>query len=166
MNPVYIHLLLNHIPILGAIFALLLFLYGFIKKNPSLLNAGLVSLVIITLLTIPTYLSGEEAEEIVEDLAGTSEFFLEEHEEWSEAAMWMMVSTGILAFISLLFASLRNLRKYLNYLIVIASLLTVIFMIIVGYYGGRITHDELRDSQIEKSSTVKHNAERSHHDDD
>jgi len=166
MDYIYIHLLLNHIPILGGVFGIILFLVGFFRKNQSLINAGLVSLVIITLVTIPAYLSGEEAEELVEGMAGTSEFYLEEHEEWSEVALWVMVTTGILSLVSLLMSSFHNIRRWLHYLVILASIASIILMVVVGNYGGKIRHSELRENVNGAVNQEKSELKKPDHDDD
>ena len=67
MNAAYVHLTLNHVPVLGVVFALPLLGFGLLRRNPALLRAGWVTLVAVALVAIPVYLSGEGAEEIVED---------------------------------------------------------------------------------------------------
>ncbi|MEO0332049.1 MAG: hypothetical protein AAF223_10235, partial [Bacteroidota bacterium] len=67
MNDAQIHLALNHFPIIGTLFGTVLLGIGVFGKNKSLLNTGLIILILMTLITIPVYLSGEGAEEIVEE---------------------------------------------------------------------------------------------------
>ncbi|MEM9674695.1 MAG: hypothetical protein AAF992_19025, partial [Bacteroidota bacterium] len=68
MNDAQIHLALNHFPILGTLFGTVILGFGVFRKNKSLLDTGLIILFLMTLITIPVYISGEGAEEIVEEL--------------------------------------------------------------------------------------------------
>ena len=40
MNAAYVHLTLNHVPVLGVVFALPLLGFGLLRRNPALLRAG------------------------------------------------------------------------------------------------------------------------------
>ncbi|MFC7671286.1 hypothetical protein ACFQT0_30695 [Hymenobacter humi] len=85
MNQAHWHLLLNHAPILGSLFGLVLLLLAVaLRLQPVLLRTGLVTLIVAALLTIPTQLTGDGAEEVVEDQPGVSEPLIHEHEEAAE----------------------------------------------------------------------------------
>ena len=70
MNLPHVHLLLNHFPIIGTIIALALFLFALIGKSDDLKRASLVIFAGIALLSIPTYMSGNGAEEAAPETAG------------------------------------------------------------------------------------------------
>ncbi len=72
VNVAHLHLVLNHFPIIGVILTLPWLAYALFFKNASILRASLITLVAIALITIPVYLSGEGAEDIVEKLPGVS----------------------------------------------------------------------------------------------
>ncbi len=54
-------------------------------------------MVFLALVTVPVYLSGEPAEEIVEDLAGVPHAFIEEHEEIAKVTLIATEVIGALA---------------------------------------------------------------------
>ena len=68
MDAVHLHLLLNHIPILGTLFGLLLLVYALIRKTMTLRKSA-CSFVIIGLITIPVFLSGLGAAANLEGVA-------------------------------------------------------------------------------------------------
>ena len=72
MSPAHIHLILNHAPLFGLLGALLLLLGGLIWKSRDVLRAGLIVAVATSLIGIPAYLTGEEAEESIEHVQGVS----------------------------------------------------------------------------------------------
>ncbi|HET7290515.1 MAG TPA: hypothetical protein VFJ67_08775, partial [Thermodesulfobacteriota bacterium] len=82
MNAAHWHLILNHIPLIGIGFVILLMIIAFARKSQELKNVAMIFAVIVALWAIPAYLTGEPAEEVVEDMPGISENIIEEHEEF------------------------------------------------------------------------------------
>ncbi|WP_044518009.1 hypothetical protein [Hymenobacter sp. DG25B] len=154
MNQAHLHLILNHVPILGSLFGLLLLLWAVVRANDSLSRAGLVTLVITALLTIPTQLTGSEAEELVEDQPGVSEPLIHEHEEAAELSFWVMEATGVLAFISLLPLVRSHPRSpLLTRLTLVGAVVSFGLLARTGYLGGQIMHPEARKSFVAPSKT-------------
>lgn len=149
MDATHLHLLLNHLPILGTLFGICLLIYGLLGKNKSLENAGLITLVIITLLTIPAFLTGEGAEETVEHLQDVSEPYIEAHEDLAGVAFWLMMATGVMALFTFFVSTMRNNRNIiLKIITVLLAVGTFVIMIMVGNYGGKIRHSELRKQSV------------------
>lgn len=145
MDPIHLHLLSNHIPILGSLFALLLLIVGMVIKNKTVEITALSTLILVTLLTFPAYFSGEEAEHKVEHFAGVSEHELEEHEEHAETTLWLMIASGLLASMAL--ASYKYSPQYTKWMrltTVIVCGLAFLSMIPLSLHGGKIMHQELR----------------------
>lgn len=57
MNWAHIHLMLNHIPVLGTGFGLALLAWGMMRRNDSLQRAALAAFVVVALAAIPVYLA-------------------------------------------------------------------------------------------------------------
>lgn len=161
MDPSHIHLLLNHVPILGTIFGTILLTYGFVKRNRVFENTGLVTVIIVALLTIPTFLSGEIAEESVEDIVGISETLIEKHEDIASVGLWIMIATGILALYTMI-QTRKTGRNIFLFITLVLSIVTFAIMTIVGNSGGKIRHSQLRDSAIE----INYDQEKNYEDDD
>jgi hypothetical protein len=64
--------MLNHIPVLGIAFGLALVSLALLRKSEELKRISLGFLIVIALLASPAYLTGEPAEELVENLPGVS----------------------------------------------------------------------------------------------
>jgi hypothetical protein len=147
MNPAHWHLLLNHVPVVGLAFSILLLISSLIMKNRTLALAGLVAVVLSALMLIPVYLTGEPAEEVIENTAGVNpDPFLEEHEEAAEPAMIAMQILGAAALI-VLFLNLRA-GKYSPALTTFITISAIIVFFILGrvaLVGGDIRHTEIRD---------------------
>jgi uncharacterized membrane protein len=73
MTPVHLHVLLNHVPVLGVAFGLLTLLGGMVSRRADVTRVSMALFVAGSLAAIPTYRSGEPAEDAVERAAGAVE---------------------------------------------------------------------------------------------
>lgn len=145
MDATHLHLVLTHFPIIGTIIGVGILTYGHIFKNLEVKKVSLIIFILMGLLTIPVFLTGEEAGETVETIAGISEQLIEEHEELAEKAIWLM---GLLSVISLLslFAIFKksSFAKAITIVALIVSIVTFGLFAQVGNLGGQIRHSEIR----------------------
>lgn len=149
MEATHIHLLLNHIPILGSIFGVLLLIVGMVIKNQSVEITGTATLLLACAMTLPVYFSGEEAEHAVESMAVVSEFELEEHEEHAELSLWLMMVSGVSALFSLIaYARAPHLVSKTRIATAILGGLGFITLIPLANHGGKIMHQELREGDV------------------
>ena len=58
MNLAHLHIVLNHIPSLGMALGVVLYIWSLYKKNDQLKKVSLPVMVVVALLALPTYLSG------------------------------------------------------------------------------------------------------------
>lgn len=168
MNGVHIHLLLNHVPILGTLFALILLGFGFFLRQEILSKAALWTLVVSALISIPAFLSGEEAEHAVEGIIGVSMVTVEEHEEQAELAYWGILISGAIALGTLL-AAFKG--KTLNRTLLLLNLFfmtgTFALMARAGNSGGTIRHPEIHaTSQSQGESQSGSSGEERHEHDE
>lgn len=150
MNWAHIHLILNHIPLIGVGFTILLFIAAFIRNSKELINISLIFTIIVALWAIPAYLTGEPAEEVVEKLPGISENLIEQHEEMSKKAFIFLEVVGALALVTLIVK--RYSQKLGGWLMSV----TLIGLIAGGgmiawtsNLGGRINHPEVRSNAFD-----------------
>jgi|SRR5688572_6830664 len=144
MNGAHVHLLLNHFPILGSLFALCLLLYGIIIKSNSVIKAALLAMIVSSLFAIPTYLSGEDAEHVVDPVIGINDAALEEHEDASEFAFWGILMSGAIALGTLVGSrKSRPVPKTLLWVNVVMMIWVFSMMARTGLLGGQIRHTEI-----------------------
>lgn len=157
MNDAHLHLLFNHLPIVGTYMSLLILLAGYILKNSSVKNTGLALLVVAALVAIPAFLTGEPAEEVLEAAGQANDHFIEEHEETAEWAIWVCGITGVLALIAF-YTSIRNMRigKTLTIVATIIALFSSFAWFKVGNTGGEIRHSEIRSGNISNQNLQEH----------
>ncbi len=155
MDATHLHLALAHFPIIGTIIGAAILAYGQIFKNIEIQKVALATFIVMALLTIPVFLTGEESEETVEHLAGIPEQLIENHEELAEKAIWLM---GILAGLSLVayYAIVKkfSFSKAITWITLLVSLATFGLFAQVGNLGGQIRHSEIRpESNLNQNQT-------------
>jgi len=147
MDAVQIHLVLNHVPILGTLFGTAVFLTGLLLKNENFIKVGLVTFILVAIATVPVILSGEEAEHTIKKLTCVNLTYIESHEEMANKAFWSCIGLGV---ISVLLMALFYVRKS-NYIaikviILILALGTLGAMIETGNRGGKISHSQTQST--------------------
>ena len=81
MTLVHLHLVLNHVPVVGTFVGIALLLVALARRSRELTLASFGVFVASAAVTVPVYLTGEPAEDRVERLAGVSGAVIERHEE-------------------------------------------------------------------------------------
>ncbi len=169
MDLTHVHLVLTHFPIVGTLIGTGILAYGQFSKNDSAIKIALATFVSMAILTIPVFLTGEPAEETVENIAGISENIIEEHEELAEKAIWLMGLLGVLSLLSF-YAIVKksSFAKTLAFTTLVVSLATFGLFAKVGNLGGQIRHSEIRTNspafQAETSNGTEY--QQSEEDDD
>jgi hypothetical protein len=157
MNPAHLHIILNHIPVIGIPFGTALLIWGFWRKSQEVKTAALLVFVAIALVTIPTYLSGRAAEDLVEDLPGVSENLIENHEGAAAIAVAATSILGGLALVRLLIPTrFAAIGGPLTILVFVLSVGVAGWLARTANLGGQIRHPEIRDSPV---SVGEHDAE-------
>ena len=141
----HLHLMLNHVPVLGAVFGFLLLAYGVWLRNDTLQRAALWSFAIVALAAVPVYLTGEPAEEAVEHLAGTGTQMIEAHQEAALVSLIAIELLGVVALATLWLARGPWMRRAMNATLAIAFA-TVGLMAWTANLGGQIRRPELRQA--------------------
>lgn len=148
MNWAHVHLIINHIPVIGIGLLILLFIVAMVRKNKGLITVALAFIILISLATIPVYLTGEPAEEVVEDMPGISKELIEEHEEQAEIAFILVEVAGGLALITLI--ARRYSDKLGHRLVILTLLVLIVSGGLIGWtanLGGKIHHEEIRSGK-------------------
>lgn len=143
MNAAHLHLLLNHAPIFGVFFALVLLGLARYRRSEELTRLGLFTLVVSGLAAAAAMFTGEPAEHAVERLAGISEGALEAHEESAEVAAMVTYAGAALALGALVLRRRVAVAKGLTLAAVVAALVSFGLMARTANLGGQIRHPEI-----------------------
>ncbi len=165
MNQAHLHMVFNHFPIIGLFFGIGILAYGIIKKQTILVNTAYVIFIVCMIMGKATMMTGEGAEEIVEEL-GISHDIIHEHEEMAETFMKLLYALGILSILGLV----ANLKKHakasiVSYVVLILAIGSAILSKNVGTSGGEIRHTEIR-ANANNGNASEINSEHESHDDD
>jgi len=153
MNQTHIHLLITHLPIIGAVLGAFVLIHAIWRKSNSTLIAAYNLLIISAIGAGIAYATGEAAEEAVEHLQGISKSLIEEHEESALISLIGLIVVGVIA-VTGLFVTLKNtsLIRTFSLLTLMASLIGFGLIARTGYLGGQIRHTEIGTNAV---STVK-----------
>ena len=99
MSQVHLHLMITHLPVFGSILGALVLGYGLWSKSNQTKIAAYLLFILSAIGAGIAYLTGEGAEEAVEELQGVSENLMGLHED---SAMYALVSLIILGVSSLI----------------------------------------------------------------
>jgi uncharacterized membrane protein len=154
MDPTHVHLLLNHFPTVGFVIGLVLYISSLLARNAELKRASLVIFVGIALVTIPTYVSGNAAQEVLcaggakapacAD-PGVSKSLIQTHEGAALLAFAAIILTGAFAWLGLW--QIRRTSRAENWNLAVILLLSLVAFGLVARaadIGGEIRHPEIR----------------------
>jgi uncharacterized membrane protein len=144
MSILHLHLLLNHIPVIGALVAVILFGTAFFLREAVSTKFALAFTAGLAIVAVAVYFTGGAAEEAVENLAGVTGRSIERHEEAAELAT---VAIGILGGLSLIALFLFRGKRMPRWVALSGLVSTVIVSALMGWtanLGGQIRHTELR----------------------
>jgi hypothetical protein len=146
MNLVHVHLFLTHVPVLGTVFGLLLLIAALARHSDDVRRAAFATFVACALVAVPTYLTGEAAEDAVEDLPGVTDALIERHEDLGGWALALVVTLGVVGLTGSL-AERRAPRvvRASAYAAAVVGLVTAGVMAVAANTGGAIRHTEIHD---------------------
>ncbi len=145
MNAAQVHLALNHLPIGMLIVGAPLLLAALWRKSKELKRAASIVLLFSAFTTVPVFLSGEPAEEIVEHRAGVSDSVIHDHEEAGELSLIIIGVVGFIVLATILFEHFKAPAPTSVWVAILALVVISLGVFIrTAHLGGLIRHDEIR----------------------
>ena len=160
MNQAHLHVLLTHGPVAGIFFGLLILGYGLWRENRSIVQVGLALFILTGFFATGLYLTGEGAEEVVENLATVEHEAIEAHEG---LAQYALIGSLLLAAASI-WGLIRSAGSAPGRIAALSKGLFAAGLVVAGliswtaYRGGRINHPEFRSSppaQVESGEEIE-----------
>jgi hypothetical protein len=144
MNATHVHLLVNHLTVMGAFLGIIVLLFAIITNTVNTYYAAYTVLIISVIGCIIAYTTGESAEETVEGIVGVAESAIEPHED---SALRTIVSFSLLGLITLTsFVVSRfkvSLQRTMGFIVLAASLISFSLAARTAWLGGKIRHTEI-----------------------
>lgn len=156
MNWAYIHVIINHFPIVGVIIGTLLLIAGMVFKNEGIKISGLGTLVFAAIMAVIVDLTGDPAKEAVNGLPDFVQSLISRHEDIASVALFLLIPAGLLAALTLY--SIYKKEKSVRFLLIITLVLSLISCAAMGYVGhtgGQIRHTEFRNDAT-KQYIIEH----------
>ena len=137
----YLHVLSNHVPILGSLFGILLLVVALIKPNLKTTLSAYLILLVSGIGGIVAYFTGEPAEESIEHVPGISHKLIHVHEEMAENALIFVFLLTAASIIGLWAerAEWKSAKKIELFTLVVGIIAFILFAF-TGYLGGHIRH--------------------------
>jgi uncharacterized membrane protein len=155
MNFAHLHIVLNHIPSIGTVIGVVLFIASITQKSDRLKKLSLQILVVMALAVLPTYVSGNAAQRIIRSRTEIPQGLVEVHQNSAMATLVLMVITGTLAWFGL-----WQFRRYSRpgfgntAVVLIFSVLTATAILRTGNLGGDISHPEIRAAEVSVPESI------------
>jgi hypothetical protein len=139
----HLHLLLNHVPIIGFFVGVGLFVASFAGSNKDLRRSALIIFAVVALLTIPTFVSGVGADRTIAQEPGVSDALVRRHEGAAMLGLWFVEATGAAALMAL-WRSRRPGGASHGHLasILLLAIVAAVLMGRTGNTGGDIRHPQ------------------------
>ncbi len=154
MNWPHVHLMINHIPVIGVPGAILLLVYSLLRRSEEVKMVSFGLFVLIALMTLAVYFTGGAAAKAVENLPGVTEAAIGRHEEMADVALVLIEVLGIVALTGLfLLRRLGHIPKLAVILLLVLSLISAAVAGLTANLGGEIRHPEIRDGFVPSRST-------------
>ena len=154
MSGVHLHLLVNHAPILGALFAVALLAASLVWSPDVLRRAGFVALLVVGVSGVIANQSGEPAEDAVRRLPGVTRAAIHEHEEMGEKSFLLAAVVGVGALAGLVRWRRRPVPNAAGVGALAAAVVVSGMMAYTGLLGGRIRHTEVRPGATPADAAV------------
>jgi uncharacterized protein YacL len=154
MNQTHIHLIITHLPIFGSILGGLVLAHGLWTKSNQTKIAAYNLFIISAIGAGIAYLTGEGAEESVENMQGVVEATIKTHEEFAQFALISFIILGLASIVGL-FLTLRKspMTRATAFIVFFISIISFGLVARTGYLGGQIRHTEISSPNNSNTDT-------------
>lgn len=144
MNQTHIHLIITHLPIFGSVLGALVLAYGLWAKSNQTKIAAYCIFILAAMGAGIAYLTGEAAEETVENIQGVAKDMIEQHEDFAVISLGALIALGVASIIGLwLTVRKSSLTRTAAVAILFISLISFGLVGWSAYLGGQIRHTEI-----------------------
>jgi uncharacterized membrane protein len=145
----HVHIILNHLPTVGFVFALFFFFAGLVRDNDGMKRAGLIIFTMCAVLAASTYVTGTAAMWALTDppVLGISQVRINQHRDFAIYSLLLLAFTGGWSWFELWrYRFLGRFSKISIYAIGALAIVTFLVLAETGHLGGQINHPEIREA--------------------
>jgi len=144
MSSAYLHILLNHIPVIGTAIAAFVMFYGFFKRSDEIKKLALIVLILVAATSIVVHMTGDNAKGSVVSIEGVNSDYIDPHEDFADIAIIVSNVVGFLALVTLfIFRKPKHLPMWAAILFFVLILAVNGMMAWTAHLGGMINHTEI-----------------------
>jgi len=151
---VHIHLLVNHAPIFGSVFAFCLLVVSYFGAPNVFRRTAFVILIITAIAGIVADKTGEPAEDAIRGYPGVKRQIIHDHEDMAEKAWKLAAVLGVVSIGALFRWRRRPIPNGVTVAMVLGTAFVGGAMIYTGLLGGRIRHTEIRPGATDADAVV------------
>lgn len=143
ITPAHLHVLLNHIPIIGLPIIAALLIWGLLRREDAVIRVALIGAVLVALGTWGVDLTGDPAIDDIRDQAWFNRAVVHAHEDAGDKTNILAIVAGVAALGTLVLA--RGGKPFLRSAASVTLLLIVFAAMCAfwaGWEGGKIRHSE------------------------
>ncbi len=160
LTATHLHLMFNHVPVLGTFFVAIVLGWGLVRRAREVTSLGFIFTVLLSLATIPVYLTGDPTHDQQEHATWFVMDRVHEHEEKAQTAFIALLATGAVALAAVwLRRGGRPGNAIVTGVTLAGLLVSAGLFAIAALEGGRIHHEELRSgvpAAITPDSELRH----------
>lgn len=140
----HFHLMFNHLPIFGSVVLFFLMVHAVYFKKEKQVRIYLWFYIMVAVVTIPVFLTGDPSGDLIKKLPGISESSIDTHETFGYLSLITIMILGVAAaFVLRLFRSIEILPAWFQYSFVVIAFISVLAVSWTGKTGGEIRHSEI-----------------------
>jgi uncharacterized membrane protein len=145
---VHLHLLVNHVPIMGAFFALALLIASYLFAPDVLRRTAFVALIVTAFAGLAANKTGDPAEDAIRGFPGVSRDVIHAHEDMADKAYLIGGVVGVLALGGLLKWRRAPVPAGATLVMLLSTAFLSGAMAYTGLLGGRVRHTEVRPGAV------------------
>lgn len=143
ITPAHLHVLVNHVPIIGLPLVALLLIWGLARREDPVVRAALLLSVLVAIGTWFTDYTGDGAKHDIKNNSWYNRAVVSRHEEAGDRANIAGIAAGVLALGVLVLARRgKPVRRDGAAVVLVVLIAASGFAAWAGYQGGKIRHDE------------------------
>jgi MYXO-CTERM domain-containing protein len=140
----HLHLLVNHAPIFGSLFALGLLVVSYFTATDVLRRTAFVVLIATAIAGVAADLSGDPAKDAIRGFPGVRRDVIRDHEDMGDKSYFIGGVVGLLALGALVRWRRKPVPGSATLVMLLATAVLSGAMVYTGLLGGRVRHTEVR----------------------
>ena len=144
----HLHLLINHAPIFGSVFAFALLVVSYFTSASVLRRTAFVLLIFTAFAGAAADLTGDPAEDAIRGFPGVKREVIRAHEKMADKAYPLSIALGVLSIGALIKWRKREVPSSATFVMILATAFVGGAMVYTGFLGGRIRHTEIRPGSV------------------